>query len=136
MTDQRRTMVSAPQATDSGTKRQRRYLASDFQRLTLPRRNTSPHIPSPDSQHAHEPRSGASGTTSSIDKRAIDARSPRIVAGTSQVSRQSSTSTNSSEGRGTLKQCVAEDNHGVSHFLLGVAPVLSLLHKFYLKTSY
>lgn len=129
VTDQRRTMVSTAQATDSAALRPQRYLASDFQRLTLRRRLSSPHLPSPDSQRAHEPPFEAERTRS-VDKRTIESRNSSLVGGTSQVSRPSSIS--SSAGSGSLKQCVAEDNHGTSTSSLGVIPRARL---FYLTST-
>lgn len=132
-------MSSAPQANDSGTKRQPRYLAADFQRLTHRRRFTSPHIPSPDFKLAQEPRHAAQHTRIT-DRRAIDSRPSTVLPPASDRSRQSSTSSSSKSGDAAnssfLKQCVAEDDHGVSHFPFPPAVssrVHSLLHKFYIK---
>lgn len=136
-------MSSTPQATTSGTKRQleqRRYLAADFPRLTLRRPNSSPHtgILSPDPLVAHEPRP-APDRANQPDKRTIDSRSSSALRGANAVSRQSCSSSSSSSsnvGSSGLKHCVAEDDHGVCHKILG-RPLQRrvFLHKFYLKPS-
>ncbi len=139
-------MSSAPQASDSGTEQQHqvRYLASDFQRLTLRRRISSPHIPSPDSallaQEPRQSRHASYRTSTATAARAIESSNPTVLPPASHSyhsSRQGSTSSSSKGGGAVnssfLKQCVAEDDHGVSHILFLQPPPRSSITVCYIN---